>query len=432
MSRRILILIAVLLSLPVFAAKKPVVQPANLSGSMMPIDFSLMDTVPIWPDSLKPVYVARVARHGARYITSAKKLTKLKREIASASEKGSLTKEGRKFSVLLQKVEDITGSQWGRLSEVGCKEEQALAEDFYRLLPKLMKTARVNAISSYIPRVVMTMYQFNHQLTTLSSKISISASEGRQYNYLLRCFSTDSLYSSYRDNGDWFKISARLTDSIVSPEPARRLLGAKCGLSDNELRVLTLRIYDILQSLTAFGMDAPTDEFMSESEYRACWKVDNVEHYLRNTITPLSSLAGKATSPLLARIIADADASLGQRLIGITMQNADMNLQDAPESYDANFYFGHAETLMPLLSLMRVEGCYDDSEDFATLADRWQDYNVVPLGANLDLIFLQSPSLRTYVALRHNGRFVAPMSGRMIVGWDEYKGYLTDIMVNLQ
>ncbi|MDE6023172.1 MAG: histidine phosphatase family protein, partial [Muribaculaceae bacterium] len=262
MSRRIVIFLLVLFSIPAFAVKKSVVLPTKLSGSMMPYDFSDADTVPIWPDSLKPVYVARVARHGARYITSAKKLTKLKKEIAKASEAGTLTKEGRKFSSLLQKVEETTGSQWGRLSEVGCREEQILAEDLYRLLPKLMRDARVNAISSYIPRVVMTMYQFNHQLTTLSSRISISASEGREYNYLLRCFSADSLYSAYRDKGNWVKISEGLTDSIVSPEPARRLFGAKCGLSDKELRGLTLRMYDILQSLTAFGMDAPTDEFM--------------------------------------------------------------------------------------------------------------------------------------------------------------------------
>ncbi len=431
MSRRFLILLAVLLTFPVFAIKKPMVLPANLSGSMMPYNFLITDSVPIWPDSLQPVYVAHIARHGARYITSAKKLTKLKNQIAKASEQGTLTKEGRKFSELLQKVEQTTGNQWGRLSEVGCKEEQALAEDFYHLFPKLLRSARVNAISSYIPRVVMTMYQFNHQLATLSSKISISASEGRQYDYLLRCFSADTLYSAYRENGNWTKISERLADSIVSPEPARRLFGAKCRLSDKELKDFTLRIYDVLQSLTAFGLDAPTDEFMSESEYRACWEVDNVEHYLRNTVTPLSSLAGKATSPLLARIIADADDALGSRLICMAMKKADMNLENAPESCSANFYFGHAETLMPLLSLMRVEGCYDDSMDFATLSDRWQDYNVVPLGANLDIIFLADKLQHIYVALRHNGRFVAPMPGAAIVPWSDYKSFLTDNMMRL-
>ena len=431
MTRFFLNFISLLVSLPILAVGKPTTLPANLAGSMMPYDFSYTDSKPIWPDSLTPVYVARVARHGARYISSPKKLEKLQEAISKATAAGTLTKEGRRFSALLESVEDATGSQWGRLSEVGCKEEVGLAKDLYTLLPGLMKKARVNAISTYVPRVVMTMCQFNHELTALSSDINITASEGRQYSYLLRCFTADSLYSSYRDNGDWKKVSEKLMDSIVSPEPARKILGALSGFDNHKFRKLTLEMYDVLQSLTAFGMPAPTDEFMSAADYKACWEVDNLEHYLRNTDTPLSSLAGKASSPLLARIIADADASLNARLVDMTIKGADMNQAEAPGRYDANFYFGHAETLMPLLSLMRVPGCYDDSADFPTLSSRWKDYEIVPLGANLDIIFLQSPSQRTSVALRHNGRFVAPMSGALIVPWTDYKAYLTELMMRV-
>ncbi|MDE5997467.1 MAG: histidine phosphatase family protein [Muribaculaceae bacterium] len=427
--RRFVISLLVLLNLPLFAAKKTSTLPSNLAGSMMPYDFSYTESTPIWPDSLTPVYVARVARHGARYISSPKKLDKLQEAIAKASAAATLTTEGKKFNVLLKSVENNTGDQWGRLSEVGCQEEVSLAKDLYSLLPDLMKKARVNAISTYVPRVVMTMYQFNHELTALSGNISITASEGKQYSYLLRCFTADSLYSSYRDEGDWKKVSDKLMDSIVSPEPAKRILGDLPGFDDHKYKKLTLEMYDVLQSLTAFGMPAPTDEFMSEYDYHACWEVDNLEHYLRNTDTPLSSLAGKASSPLLARIIADADASLNARLVDMSIKRADMNQSEAPENYDANFYFGHAETLMPLLSLMRVEGCYDDSSDFATLSSRWKDYEIVPLGANLDIIFLQSPSQHTYVALRHNGRFVAPIPGSMIVPWPDYKTYLTTLMM---
>ncbi len=429
--RRFVIALLVVLSLPLFAAKKPSLLPSHMEGSMMPYDFSYTDSTPIWPDSLKPVYVARVARHGARYISSPKKLEKLQEAISKASAAGTLTKEGQRFNALLKSVENNTGNQWGRLSEVGCREEVSLAKDLYTLLPELLKKARVNAISTYVPRVVMTMYQFNHELTALSSDINITASEGRQYSYLLRCFTADSLYSSYRDKGDWSKVSEKLMDSIVSPEPAKRILGNLPGVDDHKYKKLTLEMYDVLQSLTAFGMAAPTDEFMSEADYHACWEVDNLEHYLRNTDTPLSSLAGKASSPLLARIIADADASLGARLIDQAMKRADMNREEAPERYDANFYFGHAETLMPLLSLMRVEGCFDDSSDFATLSSRWKDYEIVPLGANIDIILLQSSTGRTYTALRHNGRFVAPMQGAMIVPWHDYKAYLTTQMIKV-
>ncbi|MDE7096308.1 MAG: histidine phosphatase family protein, partial [Muribaculaceae bacterium] len=358
MKKYLIIILSVLLSIPTFASRKRNTLPSCLSGSMMSYDFRLQDSEHVWQDSLRPVYVAHVARHGARYISSPKKLDKLKDAIAKAASAGTLTKEGDRFSALLKSVEDATGDQWGRLSEVGCNEEVRLAGDLFALMPDLMKNARVKAISTYVPRVAMTMYQFCHELTTISSDINITAAEGRKYSYLLRCFTADSAYASYRDKGNWSEISRKLMDSIVSPEPARKILGSVPGLSDHKLRKLTLDMYDVMQSLAAFGMPSPTDEFMSEADYRACWEIDNLEHYLRNTDTPLSSLAGKASSPLLASIIADADASLGARLIDMTVKNASMIPEDAPRAYYANFYFGHAETLMPLLSLMRVPGCY--------------------------------------------------------------------------
>lgn len=431
MMRKILVLVVMLLSIPVVVAKQYSQLPPQFAGSMMPYDFSVTEVDPIWPDSLKPVYVAHVGRHGARYITSAKKLEKLQQTIANAVAEGALTKEGHRFDTLLKRVEDATGDQWGLLSKVGMEEERRLASDLYNLLPDLLKKARVNAISTYVPRVVMTMYEFNHTLTVKSSGISISASEGRGFSPLLRCFTADSAYAAYREDGNWKKVSDRLMDSIVSPEPARRVLGKYSSkLSDKELKKLTLDMYDVLQSLAAFGLPAPTDEFMSEADYRACWEVDNLEHYLRNTVTPLSKLAGEATALLLARIIDDADASLGARLEAIVRKNAGM-ITSETKDYDANFYFGHAETLMPLFSLMRLPGCYSDSQDLYTVYERWRDYDVVPLGANLDIIFLADSMEHIYVTLRHNGCFIAPIPGTMIVPWPDYKAYLIGMMMEV-
>lgn len=430
MIRRFITLLALIVSLPVLGAKQYTELPSRFSGSMMPYDFSGTEIRPVWPDSLTPVYVAHVARHGARYITSAKKLEKLQDVISKAIADGTLTREGRRFDVLLKSVLTATGDQWGLLSTVGAEEERRLASDLYTLLPDLLKEASVNAISTYVPRVVMTMYEFNHSLTVRSSDISVTASEGKEFSPLLRCFTADSAYAAYRGDGDWKQVSDCLMDSIVSPEPARRILGKASGLSDRQLRKLTLDMYDVLQSLTAFGLPAPTDEFMSEADYRACWEVDNLEHYLRNTVTPLSRLAGQATAPLLARIISDADAVLGARMEAAARKRAGM-ASARTEGYDANLYFGHAETLMPLLSLMRLPGCYSDSADFDTLYERWRDYDVVPLGANLDIILLESPGGGVYVSLRHNSRFVAPMSGTMIVPWPDYKAYLTTLMMGV-
>lgn len=404
--------------------------PMQYAGTMMPYDFSGVQTHPVWADSLKPVYLAHIARHGARYITSEKKLDNLRKEIAKSNSVDGLTPLGKRFEVLLDSVAARSRGQWGLLSAVGIAEEMKIANNLTTLLPDLLKTARVNAISTYVPRVVMTMYQFCHQLTRSSSHVEITASEGRQYSRLLRCFSADSLYDAYRNDGDWQVIYDRHLLSDISSAPAERILGKNSGLDDKRLKEFTMDIYDILQSLAAFGMDPASDEYMTASEYRECWMLDNFHHYLRNTITLWNDLAAQATAPLLDKIITDADKSLCLLAEGNSPMSPRSNTvasTDENTRISANLYFGHAETLMPLLSLMDVDGCHPQADDPASLAEQWRDSEIVPLGAHLDMILLQAPSGKIMVALQLNGKFLPPMphqSKALVADWDIYRRFL--------
>lgn len=406
-------------------------QPAQYAGSMMPYNFSDVASEPCWQDSLTPVYVAHVARHGARYISSEKKITGLRRALDSSASAGKITSAGRDFQVLLDSVAARSQEKWGALSDVGKEEQRMIARNLYRLMPHLLKDARIEALSSYVPRVVMTMYEFCHELSWLSTNVEISTSEGKEFNRLVRCFDADSAYNAYRDNGAWKKTYDSFVETTVSPEPARRILGSTCALSDKKLRKTTMEMYDVLQSLAAFGMPPATTEFMTEEEYRACWEADNLEHYLRNTITPYSNLAAAATTPLLTKIIDDADKAIDLSLSSSSQHHI------APCSRTANCYFGHAETLMPLLSLMRVPGCYYDASNPESLSGHWRDYDIVPLGAHLDIILLKAPSGRIMVALLLNGSFVPPMPASdgqpaLIAAWDTYKTYLLSLMKSQQ
>lgn len=412
--------------------------PAKYAGTMMPYDFSDVETNPIWPDSLKPIYLAHIARHGSRYISSDKKLENLRKAIAKAAANGSLTQQGKSFSGLLDSVAARSVGRWGALSETGKEEQRKIASNLHSIMPDLLKDADIKAISSYVPRVAMTMYEFCHQLSWLSDDITVSTSEGKEYDPLLRCFEADTAYDIFRQKGGWKDGVKETIDSAIPTNPALRILGKKSGLDEKDLRKTTMDMYDILQSLAAFGMPSATTEFMTEEEYEACWEVDNTEHYLRNAITPYSTLAAQATAPLLAQIISDADYSLNQMLISRTLLSA----KEAPKKRhtDVNLYFGHAETLMPLLSLMRVAGCFYDSTDLKNLSLNWRDYEIVPLGAHLDIIFLQSPSGKNYVTLQLNGRYMAPMPGfqnyhqtsgnHLLTEWEEYRAFLISQITN--
>ena len=410
-------IIAAVISLSAFfqinAADRYVPLPPALDGSMMPYDFSECTLPPNLPDSLRPIYAAYVARHGARYLSGPGKMDKVMKALEKGRNTGTLSATGEAFLSLMIKVREANEGNWGDLSPAGIMEERLLGSRLHEILPSLSESGtNIFAISSYVPRAVMTMYQLTNQLIRLNDSIEVRTDEGHQYSPLVCCFSANAEYAAYRKDGDWKHVYDDFVERHVSGAPARRLF-TSTGMSDRELRKLTLEMYEVLKGNRAAGLPAPTTQWMSGAEYEMCWRASNLQHYLRNSITPLSTLAAKATSPLLDRIIDDADRATAY---------------DTP--YPAvNGYFGHAETLLPLLSLMNLPGCFDLPLDYTRLEDKWKIQNITPLGANLLILIARAPSGNLYATLQLNGRTIRPLKGHPdVVKWTDLKDYWRQLM----
>ena len=402
----LLLLIAGLSAILVRSADTYEPLPRELDGSMMIYDFKACDPVEEWPDSLHPFHALYVARHGARFLSSPKKVSKVEKALYEASTSGKITPRGTDFCALLADIARVTDGNWGALSPVGVEEQQRLAETLVALFPDIKEGERsLSACATFVPRAVMTMYQFCHRLTDINRQVEISTSEGPRFSPLLYFFETDSAYRTFRDKGAaWEEPYKKCVDAIVPTAPARRLLGENASNDNHHLRDLTLEIYDVIQSNPAAGLPQATTRWMTEEEYRACWTADNYLHYLRNTVNPLSDAARGAVSELVNRICADGD-----------------NAAENPDSVGVfNGYFGHAETLMPLLSVLQIPGCHAMTLDWNAVADQWKVQDVVPLGANLLVVMLRADSGRVYAAVRLNGRNVSPIPGRpAILEWNE-------------
>ena len=74
--------------------------PPELDGTMMPIDLSRCDTVPVWGDTLKPCGAVYVSRHGARFLSSENKVRKLEKTLSEARASGTLTEKGERLMSL--------------------------------------------------------------------------------------------------------------------------------------------------------------------------------------------------------------------------------------------------------------------------------------------------------------------------------------------
>ncbi|MDE6717611.1 MAG: histidine phosphatase family protein [Muribaculaceae bacterium] len=386
--------------------------PPELDGSMMPYDFEAEDSLLI-PEGYTPVHISYVARHGARYLSSPKKTEKIERALEKGASEGILSVEGEKFLAFLKEITAVSKGRWGLLSEVGIAEQRRLGSFIGNSFPELLKRGKAVSISTFVPRVIMTMYEFNHSLEIPNHQLELFTSSGHQNDSLLYCFATFRDYSGFRESGAWVNIYDSYVGTHVSPLPAGRLFKPGTENDTKRLLDLTMEMYGVLQGNRAASLPAPTTEWFSEEEYRQCYLASNLKHYLRNTPNLIDPWCAPATSMLLERIISDADKALADG--------------DTP----FNGYFGHCETLLPLLAVMNIPGCYLRTSDYSSVESHWRLQEISPLGANLQLIFLRKGNrVRTAatgevsVMVRLNGRHIAPYPGApKIVTWKDLKDY---------
>ncbi len=379
-------------------------------GPMLPYNVQKNNEAAAWNDTLQPVFVSYTARHGARYLTSAKKFKELYEALKDGEKANALTPAGVKMNEYADMVMKYSEGKWGLLSEIGIKEEQELGEDMAKLLPTLFKKSKVNSESTTVPRVVMTMYQFMHALEIPNQTATMVATSSKKFDKVLRGFTFYKPNYTFYEKGSWIPIIDKVTKKYVSTEPAKRLFKKGFIKDDSQLRAITMGIYSLIQGHTASGYAPLPEGAMTEKEFYGCWMMVNYKHYLRNGITPLSSTAAIASAPLLKKIIADIDAAV------LASENGKL-----PEiRFEGNF--GHAETLLPLFSLMRLPGCYMMSESAEEVAKYWRVQDITPLGANLAIVLLRSKSGNTYVSIRHNGRNVPANNGMPIIApWSTVK-----------
>lgn len=363
-------------------------------GTMTPLPLPAQQAA-WWPDSLKPVLVSHVGRHGARYLSSEKKVSEVEKLLNRARVEGTLTRKGTDAMGILQQVRTATGSDWGMLTSLGIDEETMIAAEMTSIAPQLLRKGNVSGIATYVPRVVESMYAFSTELARYSSKLEITASEGARYDSLLRFFDFNPEYREYLASGPWRKEYDRYFAKEVPTAPAEALVGN--GWKKTDLQKLTMAMYGVMQGMPAAGLDISSYLWFSDREMQACARVANLEKYLQRCANPVSDLPSRAALPLLREMVKSADSALAG--------HADVVL----------LRFGHAETILPLLSLLRMPGCDDPNLSADEVATQFDSGLVSPLGANLQFYYLQGPSGAYYIAALLNGRPVAPAPKRPLI-----------------
>lgn len=363
------------------------------------------------PDSLTAVFINHVGRHGARFPSSPKNVTTLIRELAKADSAKALTPAGEELLTLAKFVSETSRNRWGALDSLGMAEQRGIASRMFRNYGMLFNDTRVNAISSYSPRCVMSMYEFTHQLDRLNNHIEITTSSGRQNSPLMRPFDLDPDFIEWVKNGDWKAAYEMQFETMMPTAPARKLFKGEYAkeMTNDDARKVSFHAFKLLQGLSAMGLPSKMERYFTREEANQAWSCTNLSHYLERTASTLSTLPAEIAVPLLTDLLTTAEAAV-----------------EGKQQYAVMLRFGHAETLMPLLSLMHLDGCYYLTNYFDTVALHWKDFHVVPMASNLQMILVKSKSGKMYVRLDLNERPIPLLPGSDIIytPWEQAREYL--------
>lgn len=409
--RIITILITIGTIIPVFAADPTATRysAVQCEGSLTP--YPAPEQKAEYPDSLTPVHINHVGRHGARFPAGPTHSVKLMEVLAKADSLGSITPLGRKLMSITREMIERSHNRWGALDSLGMAEQRGIASRMFINYPRLFDGTKVNAISSYSPRCMMSMFCFTHQLDRLNNHIDVTTVTGRINSELLRPFDVDQDYLDFRKAGRWAVPYNNYCSKMVPLTAIRRAVGEKFPLPDNEeSRETALLEYYVIAGLNCMSMDVDALQFFTIEEYNALWSCFNLRQYLQRTASTVSTVPANITSPLILDLIATTDGFIN-------------GTNDAA----VNLRFGHAETLMPLLSQIRLKGCYYMTNYFDTVGLHWKDFHVVPMAANLQMILFKSKSGNYYVRTDLNEVPVPLIPGNdaIYIPWNKAKEYLT-------
>lgn len=364
-----------------------------------------------YPDSLEPVFINHVGRHGARYPSSSANCLRMQSALAEADSTGTITPLGRKLRTLIDEEIRLSTNRWGALDSLGMAEQQAIAgRMFYNYTEVFSGDKTVQAYSSYSPRAMMSMYAFTHQLDRMSNRLTFTTSTGRVNSDLLRPFDIDKDYLAFRRDKTWEPPYAEYLRSSCPTTAIKRVLGDKFDFKGAE-QELALTEYYTLAGLRAMGLPSAMSVYFTPAEANALWSCFNLRQYLQRTATTVSTVPADIASDLVLNLV----------------ETTDNYINNTSGNVSAILRFGHAETLMPLSSLLRLPGCYYLTNYFDTVSAHWRDFDVVPMAANIQFILFRSRnSGRYYMQVLLNEEPVAMRKGdsATIYPWGELKRFM--------
>jgi len=352
------------------------------------------------PKGYKPFYVSTFARHGSRWLPDDKRYEAVCQQFADTTNLTPLGNDVRRR--LLAIYADAKG-RGGDLTRLGAEQHERMAKRLYRRYPEVFAdSSAVSARSSVVGRCVMSMNAFLVSLAQCNPRLKITAEANRRYMDYIAYTSPEERALEDSVESRWIMNPSRLMLSLFRDTTA---IASQRDLA-SELHTIASDMQNVRIGISLY-------DIFTEEEMRQIYDMHNERMQLCNGINPANhGTPERCAQSLWQNIVASADSAIAfHRTPHCPAPHSSLLTPHCPAPC-ATLRFGHDTSLYRLLSLL---GLYAD--------ERRMDV-IIPMAANLQMVFYKNDKGSVLVKFLHNEREVRlpiPSKYAPYYEWEEVK-----------
>jgi predicted alpha-1,2-mannosidase len=335
------------------------------------------------PVGYEPFYISHYGRHGSRWLTNDARYTWVNNQFTDTK---NLTKLGKDVRKRLDKIWKNAKGNGGQLTALGARQHRGIARRMYQNFPQLFTAnAHLTAHSSTVNRCKVSMENFVDELKKLSPNTHhlTPITQEEDMTWIAHTSPEEKALESktnvpLRISPNRF-IKALFIDASKVKEPAKLLM---------ELHTIASDMQDVELNVSLFDIFTP-------EEMQAVYEKNNRGMTIvHGDVVENEGIPARCATSLWLRIEADAEAAISREGVG------------------ADLRFGHDSNLYRLLTLMGIKVPGMGHEVNGAKADHMDQ--LLPMAANLQMIFYRNAQGDVLVQLLHNEKSIGFMSWKAL------------------
>jgi len=368
------------------------------------------------PKGYKPFYISHLGRHGSRWLTGRTEYVQAIKALRSADSVGVLTPAGKLVLAQLDSIWQDAKGRTGELTSLGMKQHTEIADRMYQSFPEVFEGSPVvTANSTQSPRVMISMFYFCDKLKEHNPHIRLDVNASvRDEKFVARI---TSKADNIRWTKEWEDRFVAYRNSHIDPSRLMDFLFNDKDYVDR--RIDRYELFSYLYTIASIQQNCPDIDvdlfyiFTRDELYRA-WDVDNYTQYCSRAAGPerYGDTLVTAGIHMLRHVIEKADQAIASGTNGATLR------------------FSHDSYLMPLATILQLDGTRKRENDPEKYSEAFINYKISPMAGNIQMIFFKNRKGDVLVKFLLNENEVgmpAPTDMYPYYRWSDVKTYYQQV-----